>query len=46
MNQMVIKGGILGKSQELNRRYVGITEHVHLEVKDQNNEFLDPNGFI
>ena len=46
MNQMVIKGGILGKSQELNRRYNGITEHVHLEVKDQHNEFLDPGEYI
>jgi len=46
MNQMIIKGGAIGKSQELNRRYPGITEHVHLEIKDQNNEFLDPNDFI
>ena len=45
-NQMIIKGGAIGKSQELNRRYPGITEHVHLEIKDQNNEFLDPNDFI
>ena len=46
MNQMIIKGGALGTSQELNRRYVGITEHVHLEIKDQNDEFLDPGEYI
>jgi len=46
VNQVIIKGGVVGKSQELNRKYPGITEHVHLEVKDQNNEFLDPGEYI
>ena len=46
MNQAIVQGQILGKSQELNSKYPGITEHVHLELKTMGNEFLDPNDFI
>lgn len=37
---------ILGVSQSLDNRYPGITEHIHLEIKDESGEFLDPTGTI
>lgn len=32
---------VIGKSQDLNRRYNGITPHVHFEIK-RNGEYVDP----
>jgi hypothetical protein len=33
---------VIGESQLLGDRYPGITEHVHLEIKDPNGEFVNP----
>ena len=33
---------MIGKSQELGKRYKGITEHIHLEVKDMRGNYIDP----
>ena len=38
-------GQMLGYSQELGKRYEGITEHIHVEVK-QGGEYLNPHDFI
>jgi len=33
---------VIGRSQRLGRRYQGITEHVHFEIKNSEGEFVDP----
>jgi len=33
---------IIGASQSLDKRYPNITEHIHLEIKGVNGQFIDP----
>lgn len=40
--QQIMQGDAIGESQALGPRYEGITEHVHLEIKDANGEFINP----
>jgi len=37
---------VIGYTQDLNNRYEGITPHFHFEVKDEDNNYLDPNTFL
>jgi murein DD-endopeptidase MepM/ murein hydrolase activator NlpD len=43
VGQMVSTDSVLGFSQELGCFYQGITEHVHLEIKDKNECYIDPS---
>ncbi len=43
MNDIVERGQVIGTSQSLDKRYRGITEHIHLEVKDGDN-YLNPEA--
>lgn len=40
--QRVKRGDILGACQALHNRYPGITDHLHLEIKDEHGDFVDP----
>lgn len=42
LNEQVNESSIIGSSQELGKRYPEITEHVHLEVKGKNGQFINP----
>lgn len=42
VGDIVTKDTIIGYSQELGERYPGITEHVHLEVKDMQGNYINP----
>ena len=46
VGDMVELGDIIGASQSLKHLYPGITDHVHLEVKDQEHNFIDPTPLI
>lgn len=35
-------GTLIGRHQRLNSRYMGITEHVHFEIKNDKGEYIDP----
>lgn len=37
---------VIGVSQELGCFYNGITEHIHLEIKDKHGNYVDPNPFL
>lgn len=37
---------VLGHSQDLGKRYPGITNHVHFEVRDENGEVVDTTGYF
>ena len=39
-------GDILGASQSLKHLYPGITDHVHLEVKDPDGKYVDPTPIV
>lgn len=39
-------GEEIGFSQALGRRYEGITEHIHFEVKDHNGAICDPEEYL
>lgn len=41
--QLVRSGSELGESQRLGLVYPGITEHVHVEVKTESGQYLNPN---
>jgi len=43
---MVNSGQVIGTSQELGKKYKGITEHMHFEVKDKNGVFFDPELYF
>lgn len=38
-------GDVLGRIQDLGLIYPDITNHLHFEIKDENNEYLDPSDF-
>ena len=38
-------GDIIGSVQTLKKRYPGITDHVHLEVKDDKGEYINPQDY-
>ena len=44
-NSAVLKGEIIGYSQELGSRYPRITEHIHYEIKDKDGNFVNPNDY-
>lgn len=37
---------VIGHSQELGCFFPGITEHVHFEIKDKHENYVDPNPFL
>ena len=39
-------GDILGYAQDLTKKYKGITNHVHLEVKDQKGKLINPETLV
>ena len=39
-------GDIIGAAQSLKQLYPGITDHVHLEVKDPDGNFVDPTPLL
>lgn len=39
-------GDIIGASQSLKHLHPGITDHVHLEIKDLEHRFIDPTPLI
>jgi len=39
-------GDIIGAAQSLKQLYPGITDHVHLEVKDPDGAFVDPTPLL
>ncbi|WP_138436349.1 M23 family metallopeptidase [Marinobacter shengliensis] len=44
--QQVSKSTPIGKAQDLGTRYSGITNHVHLEIKNAAGEFIDPTPVV
>lgn len=40
--QKVSKNTVIGEAQDLRSRYTGITNHVHLEIKNADGEYIDP----
>lgn len=38
----VSESSIIGISQSLDKRYPGITEHIHLEIKDLQGKYINP----
>jgi len=46
VGQMVAEGEPLGIAQSLDRRYEGITEHIHFEVKNDIGELINPEKYI
>jgi|10_taG_2_1085330.scaffolds.fasta_scaffold24582_4 murein DD-endopeptidase MepM/ murein hydrolase activator NlpD len=42
LNQVVSAQHVIGRSQSLNDRYPGITEHVHFEITDEKGRIVDP----
>ncbi len=43
VGELITKDTIIGSSQKLGDRYKGITEHVHLEVKNLLGEHINPS---
>ena len=39
-------GTVLGCVQDLDKRYKGITPHVHVEVKDPKGRFIEPKRYL
>lgn len=37
---------VIGTAQNLDKRYAGITPHIHLEVKDDSGEYYNPEEFV
>lgn len=46
VGRQVQRGDILGACQSLMQRYPGITDHVHLEVKDEHGDYVDPTPVL
>ena len=46
LGDRIAKGDVLGKVQCLNKRYPGITPHVHFEVKNKRLEFVNPIVYL
>ena len=46
VGQAVRLGQVIGKAESLQKRYPGITDHVHVEVADLARGHVDPNKFI
>ena len=46
VGQIIEDGDVIGISQNLDTRYKGITNHVHLEVKLHNDMFIDPKVYF
>lgn len=46
LGDKVKTGDIIGSVQDLTEVYKGIKNHVHFEVKNEGNNFLDPNDFL
>ena len=44
--QKVSKNTIIGEAQDLDARYQGISNHVHLEIKNADGEFIDPTPVV
>jgi len=42
----VSTGQVLGRSQDLDRRYPGITPHFHFEIIDNDGEYANPASII
>jgi murein DD-endopeptidase MepM/ murein hydrolase activator NlpD len=39
------RGDVIGETQELGKKYEGITEHMHFEVKNEDGIFFDPDYY-
>jgi len=39
-------GDVLGTVQDLDTRYPDITSHIHIEIKDSNNTFINPEELM
>jgi len=39
-------GDVLGTVQDLDTRYPDITSHIHVEIKDSNNSFINPEELL
>ena len=46
VGDMVQSGQVIGTSQALGGKYEGITEHIHIEVKDKDGVFFDPKDYL
>ena len=44
-NDHVYEGDIIGETQSLQKRYPGITDHCHLEIKNAEGKFIDPDEY-
>ena len=42
LHQVVSAQHVIGRSQSLNERYPGITEHIHFEITDGRGRVVDP----
>lgn len=42
----VCKGDILGSVQDIAARYEGITPHIHVDVKDPQGNYIDPETYF
>lgn len=42
----IFEGQKIGTSQELGKRYEGITEHIHYEVRYKGGAYVDPNSYL
>ena len=42
LHQVVSAQHVIGRSQSLNARYPGITEHIHFEITDEKGRIVDP----
>lgn len=45
VGDMIATGQLIGTSQALGPKYDGISEHVHIEVKDKDGVFFDPEDY-
>jgi len=46
VGQRIERGEVIGTSQGLDRRYAGITEHVHLEILRPDGSDIDPDVYF
>jgi len=46
IGDLIRVGDPIGVVQDLDPLYSGVTCHVHLEIKDEENEYYDPTQFI
>jgi murein DD-endopeptidase MepM/ murein hydrolase activator NlpD len=46
VNTLVKEGMVIGEAQGLTEIYKDITDHIHIEVKDPNGDFIDPEEYL